>query len=136
VRKAYWSVTLSLSVVFTASINGVGVRDHLLCPTLSRAFGFSSVLSCYFRSARPARVWFILSLLHAHELPSFHLGLHQWLRKMSIGSPQLNSRKHLFLMSRLLSQRRFLLSKVLGLMERIHQTAPVIVKIPPTMADA
>jgi hypothetical protein len=129
-----WSVTLSLNVVFTMSINSAGVRDHLLCPMLSRAFGFCSMLSYYFLSACPARVWFVLSLLHTHELASFHPGLYQWLRKMSIASLQLNSRKHLLLMSSL-SRRRLLLSNVLGLTERIRLTAPMTAKTPPIVVD-
>jgi hypothetical protein len=75
-RLVYYS---SLSAILTASINSAGLRGHLLCPTHSRAFSFCSVLSCYFRSACPSGAWFVLSLLHAHELPSFHPGLHQWL---------------------------------------------------------
>jgi hypothetical protein len=83
---------------------------------------------------RPARAWFILSLLHAHELPSFHPGLHRWLQTMSVGSLRLNSRKHLLVMSKLLSRQRLFVRKVLGLMERICLMALVVAKMPPSVA--
>jgi hypothetical protein len=131
-----WSVTLSLSAVFTASINSGGVQDHLVCSTLSRVFSFCSVLSCCFRLVCLARVWFILNLLHGHKLPSFRPGLHQGLQTMIIGSLRLKNQKRLLMMSKLLSQHRLFLSKVVGLTEIIRLTALTAAKMLTTAVAA
>jgi hypothetical protein len=104
---------VSLIVVFAVPINNTRARSYLLCHMLFRAFAFCLVRSCYFCCA-PVR-----------ELRSFHPCLHRWLWKMrlwfphSIGSIQKNNWMRLLLMSKLLSQQKLLLNKILSPMMRI-----------------
>jgi hypothetical protein len=128
---------ISLSAIFTAPINNVGVRFHLLCPMLLRAFAFYFVRSCYFRCACFAHAWFVLNLLPVRELPLSRLSIHRWfgqllpLHLQSIGSPWPNSQIHLLLMIKVSSRWRLLLIKMLGPMRRIYQETQAIAEMPP-----
>jgi hypothetical protein len=113
-----------------------------LAPHSLIAFAFYPLLSYYFCCARSAHAWFTLSLLHAHELPLFHLCFSRWFWKMmpmslwSGETLQMNSWKDLWLVSKRSSRRRLHRSKVLGLIKRINLKAPATARLSLTMVVA
>jgi hypothetical protein len=126
-----------LSAIFTMPKNSVGSELIYFVPFFLELL--LSVRGCYPRCACLTHAWSVLSLLPAHELPSSHPGLLQWLRKIrvlplwGVDGLRLNSRIRLLLMIRSSPRRRLLLSKMLHLLKRICLEIRATAGTPPTV---